>query len=150
MSKITYFRTNIDFRSKLIFKGYFNLLDEVMNGIERRHADRLQIIGANVIYTLNNGQFGLQPLNDLTMSSARFEIDHIMKDEDIIELELIIPGEDKVYVKGKVIRLSNPAFEHPPYVVIQFLPFGTDERYNSMQSYEQLKNLIDKYLQTVD
>ena len=40
--------------------------------------------------------------------------------------------------------------ENPAYAVVQFLLFGSDERYNSMHSYEQLKELSEEYLQSVE
>jgi hypothetical protein len=93
-----------------------------------------------------NGQFNLKPLNDITKSSARFEVDHPMKKGEFIELEIIIPGRKKIHVKATVIRSSIPTTEHPPYVVVQFLPFGSDKRYNSMECYKQLSELIEQYL----
>lgn len=117
-----------------------------MDGFDRRHRDRLKILGAEVIYTLKNGQFAIKPLIDLTRSSARFEVEHSIQNKDFIKLEIIIPGKDKIPVKGTVIRLSDPVSEDPSYVVIQFLPFGTDERYNSMESYDLLGALIEEIL----
>ena len=117
-----------------------------MDGFDRRHRDRLKILGAEVIYTLKNGQFAIKPLMDLTRSSARFEVEHSIQNKDFIKLEIVVPGKDKIPVKGTVIRLSDPVSEDPAYIVVQFLPFGTDERYNSMESYDLLGELIEEHL----
>jgi hypothetical protein len=121
-----------------------------MDGIERRHTDRLKILGANVVYTLKNGQFGLKPLIDITRSSACLEVDHPINKGEFIELEVIIPGRTKIFIKGTVTRLSDPISERPAYIVVQFLPFGTDERYNSMECYQQLIDMIEQYLLPVE
>ena len=76
-----------------------------MDGFDRRHRDRLKILGAEVIYTLKNGQFAIKPLMDLTRNSARFEVEHSIQNKDFIKLEIVVPGKDKIPVKGTVIRL---------------------------------------------
>ena len=120
-----------------------------MNEFDRRNRDRLRVKGAEVIYTLNNGQFAIKPLIDFTRSTARFEVDHSIQLKEFIKLEIIFPGKEKIYVKGNVIRLSDPASENPAYVVLELLPFGTDARYNSMESYQQLSEVIEENLITV-
>lgn len=117
-----------------------------MDGFDRRHRDRLKILGAEVIYTLKNGQFAIMPLLDLTRNSARFEVEHSISNKDFIKLEIMVKGKDKIHVKGNVIRLSDPVSEDSSYIVVQFLPFGTDERYNSMESYDLLGELIEENL----
>jgi hypothetical protein len=119
-------------------------MDIYMNDVDRRHAVRLEVKGAEVFYKLESGQTSYKPLRDITKSSARFDVDHTIKHGDPIELEIIVPGKVNIVVKGKIIRLSDPASEHPSYAVVQFVPFGTDERYNSMLSYNQLSALIEE------
>jgi hypothetical protein len=117
-----------------------------MDGFDRRHRDRLKILGAEVIYSLKNGQFAIKPLLDLTRNSARFEVEHSIQNKDFIKLEIMVKGKEKIHVKGNVIRLSDPVSEDSSYIVVQFLPFGTDERYNSMESYDLLGELIEENL----
>ena len=85
------------------------------------------------------------PLNDLTLSSACFKIKHPLKLGEYIELEIIVPNKEIISVKGIVSRL-----EIPTYAVAQFFAFGTDERYNSMNSYDQLKKIMNEYLMAVN
>jgi Icc-related predicted phosphoesterase len=35
--------------------------------------------------------------------------------------------------------------ENVSYAAVQFLPFGTDERYNSMEIYQKLKKIVSAY-----
>ena len=120
-----------------------------MDDLDRRNRERFAVKGAEVIYTLNNGQFAIKPLLDFTRSTARFEVDHSIQLKEFIKLEIIFPGKDKIQVKGTVIRLSDPASEYPPYAVIEFIPFGTDARYNSMESYQQLSEVIEENLVSI-
>jgi hypothetical protein len=111
---------------------------------ERRHSDRLEIPKAKVVYKTDDGITFNTTLKDMTISSIRFESNNYHNVGEFIEMEIIIPGKEKIQVKGKVIRVSNY------YITVQFLLFGSDERYNSMNSYEQLKELSEEYLQTVE
>ena len=121
-----------------------------MYQIERRHLDRFKIPGAEVSYKLPDGSSSRAKFIDITRSGVRFEINNPVIIGKIIELELIIPQKDKIFIKGHVVWTSKPDSGNPAYAVVQFLVFGSDVRYNSMQSYEQLKELSEEYLQTVD
>ncbi len=121
-----------------------------MYQIERRHLDRFKIPGAEVSYKLPDGSSSRVKLIDITRSGIRFEINNPVIIGEIIELEIIVPRKDKIFIKGHVVWTSKPNSENPAYAVVQFLPFGSDERYNSMQSYEQHKELSEVYLQSVE
>jgi hypothetical protein len=125
-------------------------MDLFMKNIDRRHAVRLKIEGAEVFYKLQSGQTSFKPLKDITKNSARFEVEHTLNQGTFVELELIIPGRENIPVKGNVIRISDPGMENTSYAVVLFVPFGTDERYNSMQCYEQLSNLVEERLLMVE
>lgn len=116
-----------------------------MDGIERRHSVRLSFLGAQVIYKRKNGQCGCVPLKDLTKSSASFSIEHYLQFGEVVELEIKIPDNEIITIKGIITRLSDPSLEDTRYAVVQFLAFGTDERYNSMECYQQLGELTEKY-----
>ena len=106
-----------------------------MYQIERRHLDRFKMPGAKISYKLPDGSSSCVKLVDITRSSIRFEINNSVVIGEIIELEIIVPRKDKIFIKGHVVWTSKPDSESPAYAVVQFLPFGSDERYNSMQSY---------------
>jgi hypothetical protein len=137
-------RYHADTNTKCKFN--FNLLGKELNTLERRQSPRLKLSGAYVIYKLDKGRYSLKLLYDLTKSHARFEIDHKVELGDRIELIFIIPKKEKIYIKARVLRVSDPVSEFPPYAVVQFLPFGKDERYNSMKCFNQLQKLIDEFL----
>jgi hypothetical protein len=131
--------TIIDYSKQIL------ILEFIVNIIERRHFERLSILGAKVLYKRNNGHVALVPINDLTLRSMCFKIKHPLKLGEHIELDIIIPDKAAINVKGIVTRLEIPA-----YAVAQFYAFGTDERYNSMDSYDQLKKIMDEYLVAVN
>ena len=116
-----------------------------MNIIERRHFERLSILGAKVLYKRKNEQVALVQINDLTLSSICFRIKHPLKLGEYIELDIIIPNKETISVKGIISRL-----EIPTCAVAQFFAFSSDERYNSLDSYYQLKNIINEYLVVVN
>jgi hypothetical protein len=121
-----------------------------MYQIERRHLDRFKIPGAEISYKLPDGSTSRVKLVDITRSGVRFEINNPVIVGEIIELEIIVPKKDIIFIKGHVVWTSKPDSESPVYAVVQFLIFGSDERFNSMHSYEQLKELSEEYLQTVE
>ena len=120
-----------------------------MKDFDRRHAYRIAIPEAMVRYKRKSGQNGEMPLIDLTKSSACFRIEHELKFGEMLELEIIIPNKDPINLKSIVIRVSNPVSEIVSYAVVQFLAFGSDERYNSLQAYEQLTQLLNEYAHTL-
>jgi hypothetical protein len=120
-----------------------------MYQIERRQLDRFKIPGAEILYTLPDGSSSRVMLVDITRSGVRFEINNPVIVGELIELEIIVPRKDKIFIKGHVVWTSKLDSENPAYAVVQFIVFGSEDRYNSMQSYEQLKELSEEYLQTV-
>lgn len=116
-----------------------------MHSFDRRHSDRFSVTGAKVHFISRKGELLQFPLADLTHSSVRFEIAEELINGDDIEVAIDIPGFHLVTIKGKVVWNSNPLLENPAYAVVQFLPFGTDPRYNSMRTHDQIKTIIERY-----
>ena len=112
---------------------------------ERRHADRFAIPGAKMRIHQNGATSELLHVEDMTKSSIRFQIGRSVNQGQEIEIELNIPEMDPLVIKGHVIWAIDPQGEEKSIAVIQFLPFGTDERYNSIQTYEQLCTITEKY-----
>jgi hypothetical protein len=104
---------------------------------------------AEVVYRFSDENRFRGSLADITKISVRFSSRHLFKKGDHIELEIIIPGKEKICVRGNVVRTINSKGEVPLHVAVQFLPFGSDERYNTMNSYEQLHALTEEYMQKV-
>ena len=120
-----------------------------MNGLERRYLDRFYIPDAKIRYLCKDGRSACVPLADFTKISARFRAEHNLRQGDALDLELQIPDREVIIIKGIVILISEPDANNSFYAVAQFLPFGSDERYNSMESYEQLTKVTEKYLAMV-
>ena len=86
----------------LIKNGSLISSERGMNRLERRQSPRLKLIGAHIIYKLNKGRYSLKLLHDMTISHARFEVDHKVELGEFIELIIIIPKKERIYIKGKV------------------------------------------------
>jgi hypothetical protein len=120
-----------------------------MQGIERRYLDRFEIPDAEVVYHSEENSGIRGSLADITKISVKFEIDQSFNPGDLLQLEIIIPNKERIFVKGHIVRTINPMNGQPAYAAVQFLPFGSDARYNSMESYEQLDALTVEYTQKV-
>jgi hypothetical protein len=124
---------------------------------ERRNLIRFKIPGAKVLYRQHKGFEGAKeikaemPMIDITKISVRFETYDLLHPGSLIDLEIIIPKKKKnILVKGHIVWSSEASADQPGYAVVQFLPFGSDERYNTMQARDQLKKLTAEYLETVN
>lgn len=123
---------------------------------ERRSMDRVKIDGAMIIYrhgkdpAFFNRYSHPMPLEDMTWSSFRFQADKFIRNGEVIDIELKIPGEHKIKVKGQLIWTAAAPDDETQYAVVQLLPFGSGKQYNSMSVREKLKALIEKYKQHVN
>jgi len=116
---------------------------------DRRYLDRLEIPGAKVEYIIQNGKTAQTGLINLTKISARFYINHKFKAGEVVELAIKIKDKETIKVKGNVVWTQNVKESEfkKANAVVQFLPFGTDERYNTIESYELLAQLEEEYSQ---
>jgi hypothetical protein len=117
---------------------------------ERRHADRFRVPGATLRIFQNGNVSENYSVTDMTKSSIRFEITHSILKGEAVKVELNIPEMDSVTLKGYVIWAVDPQVDDNATAVVQFLPFGTDERYNSIECHEHLSRIVDKYSITTD
>lgn len=114
--------------------------------MERRKYDRFSVPGAQVVYKLSNGEAGMAPLIDMAKCSARFSAHHFVHLGEEIDLEILIPEKNNITITGNVVRLADPHQEKMTGAVVQFLPFGTLEGYNSFRTYNQLSTLVRQYI----
>jgi hypothetical protein len=112
---------------------------------ERRYLDRFEIPGAKIEYKLTNGNSAEVKLIDITKISVRFYTKHKMKEGEYIELNILVQGKVKIEVKGNIVRTFKEENNNKSIAVVQFLPFGTDEKINNMKSYEQLAKLTEEF-----
>jgi PilZ domain len=108
--------------------------------LERRHSDRFEIPGARVNYYLKDGKEGQMPLRNITHGGICFGIEDPLEKGDLVEVNIKLPGQCEIFVKGNVVWASKMA------AAVQFLPFGTDERYNSFTSYQKIKEVLTEYV----
>ena len=107
--------------------------------LERRHSDRFEVPGASVNYVLQDGNRAQMPLRNITHGGICFGIEHSLKKGDLVDIDIKLPGNAAISVRGNVVWSSRMD------AAVQFLPFGTDERYNSFTSYQKIKNLLSDY-----
>lgn len=123
----------------------------MFSGYERRQLERFKIPGAQVRYKQHGGfqeakeVTATVPLVDFTKISVRFKSQHTLKPGAFVELIIMIPGRKKIQVKGNVIWSTEATENREGHAVVQFLPFGTDERYNTMRSHDQLLKIEKEY-----
>lgn len=115
--------------------------------LERRYLDRIKIPGAEVEYKSKDGNTTKGELIDLTKISVKFYIDCELNEGDFIEIVIYVEDREEIHVKGNIvwIKIVNENNISRTVGVVQFLPFGSDERYNSLDCYEKLIKLEKDY-----
>jgi len=108
--------------------------------LERRHSDRFEIPGARVNYNLQNGNKAQMPLRNITHGGICFAVEHPLEKGDLVEIDIKLPGNAEIAVKGNVVWASKLD------AAVQFLPFGTDERYNTFTSYQRIKEVLTEHV----
>lgn len=112
---------------------------------ERRLLKRYKVPEAEVSYKASYGAINLVSLVDISKSGVRFEMDNTIENGDFIEIEIAIPTKEKIAIKGHVIWTSETTAKTPGYAVVQFLPVGKDDRFNSEESISQIDDLINAF-----
>ena len=117
---------------------------------ERRHLERFEIPGAQIMFKPGKGfrlfeRFtGPLPLKDITKNGACIIIDQPLDKGTLVNIEIRIPGQRKIKIKGHVVWNSYP--HDPLQAGIQFLPYGEGKQYNSFYSRQQLEQLAQQFL----
>jgi hypothetical protein len=109
---------------------------------DRRYNERYPLPGATVSYKLNADNAVDKTLKDITHGGVCFEFSHSTEVGSQLEIEITIPGKESLVLKGNIVWTAVENVGEPGYAAIQFLPFGTDKRYNSMENHDKLKELI--------
>ena len=125
----------------------------MVNPIDRRKLERVAIPDAWVIYYKDDALYRFGILLNISRSAVCFEIQESLGIDAFLDLEIIIPNKEKLLIRGTNIREGESFFRdesteiyYYKYAVVQFAPFGTDERYNSMQILEHLKSIEKEFL----
>jgi hypothetical protein len=118
---------------------------------DRRNLERLEIEGAKISLRREKSVNILErysepyPVKDITWSSVRFITNRLLQTGEAVELELIVPGERKIHVRGHLVWTSTEENSHEHYAVVQFLPFGNEKPYNPLKYKEILKKVIERH-----
>ncbi len=114
---------------------------------ERRYTERYPLPEAKVEYKLEDGASAKAPAKDITQGGLCFEFSHSAEKGHLVEVILQIPGKANLTLKGNIVWTSVSQSENPNLAAIQFLPFGTDDRYNTMENHKKLKHLLQECLE---
>ena len=110
--------------------------------LKQRQIDRFKITGAEVLYHTSENLAKRVPLIDISINTVRFKLSDDFNKREILDMELIIPPKEKIFLKGKAVRISMNNPKDPDSIAVQFSPFGSDKRYNSLNSFKRLNQLI--------
>jgi len=123
-------------------------MDSEMYVFERRQIERFKIPRMRIKYIYKEKKYFDRIVN-FSRSSVCFESKQPLDIESPITLS-VNHNKKNIKLKGNVIRVSNSKpGDYPYHIVIQFLAFGSDKRYNSMDSYTQLKRLEAEYIENI-
>jgi hypothetical protein len=114
---------------------------------ERRKMDRYELPGAWVMFRYGQGPSRAGVLKDISFSAVCFKSEKSFEPGISMDVVISIPGIEDIFVKGTVIRAAQKSIKNIYNIVVQFMLFGTDPRYNSITSYNQLKNLNENLMQ---
>jgi len=120
--------------------------------MERRSIKRIQVPGAKVRLKKQTGLNVFNVLSkpsaliDISKSGLSFEINEEYRYGDIIYVRLSFPDGRSFSLKGNIRWFNNGTPENPR-VGIQFYPFGSGRRYNSIKALEYLRNMDGQRLE---
>lgn len=120
--------------------------------MERRSIKRIHVPGALVRLKKSTGLSVFNMLSkaseliDISKSGLSFTIDEEYQYGDTICIRLTFPDGKSFSLKGKIRWFNNGTPENPR-VGIQFYPFGSGRRYNSVKALDYLRNMDGQQLE---
>jgi len=120
--------------------------------MERRSIKRIHVPGAQVRLKKPTGLGVFNVLSkpseliDISKSGLSFVFDENCQYGDTICIRLSFPDGKRFSLKGK-IRWYNNGTPENPRVGIQFYPFGSNRRYNSIKALEYLRGMDGQQLE---
>jgi len=122
--------------------------------MERRSLKRIQIPGAKVRLKRSTGLNIFNVLNkssaliNISKSGLSFEIDEEFRSGDTIEIYVAFPDGKGFNLKGKIRWLKN-MIPNNSRIDIQFYPFGSNRRYNSIKALEYLRKMDGQQIERI-
>ena len=117
---------------------------------DRRALNRFEIPGTNVIckkvegFKLFNRYSNDSTLENLSKSGVCLKLKNGINIGDKLKLQLNIPGEDNLEVRGHVRWKSQKTGDFSK-IGIQFEPFGRGKYLNQLTSLEKLREIQQQY-----
>ena len=88
--------------------------------------------------------YGPYPLDDLAISSVRFDCRKNFLAKSLVEIKLISDElVSELIVKGRIIGKKADLFDNIFEYVVQFNPYGKGLKYNSFQNKDKLLEFFD-------
>ena len=119
--------------------------------IERRSCRRFEIPDTKVRYK-KNGLLGFfkgfsepSPLLNISKGGLAFFCEEKLGKGKKIMLELLAPNETPLNLRARVRWQGHPAGKVTTVVGVQFMPFGSGNSWNSLETLEVLKRLDEQY-----
>ena len=118
---------------------------------ERRAFERIEFVGAQVLYTKESGfsivnrLYGPLTVKDLNICGACLETDGQINPGDLLFMEIFLPSEEEIRVTGNVrwtkVRIKNEEY----FSGVQFFQFGWGEHFDSILYLQRLQRLCENY-----
>jgi predicted Fe-Mo cluster-binding NifX family protein len=124
----------------------------IAGAVPKDRKKRLKIPGAQVLYKEKTPvkffkKFsGPVNLKDISWGGTSFEVRQCLKPGTPMDLKIIIPGTEKLMIKGRIAWKNYDPYNNRSFAGIQFLPFGEEKNYNSLQCYKRLDQITKQYL----
>ena len=116
------------------------------NSSERRFARRYEtkdvLLYIRYLKKINwfNRFMGPYVIDDIAISSMRFQCPKNFLARSQIELKLVVPNQEfDIFIKGKIIGKKADLFENLFEYIVQFNPYGKGLQYNTDQCKEMLE-----------
>jgi len=120
--------------------------------LEKRSCKRFTIPEAKVrfwkrgLFSMFKGGSKPVPVRDVSKGGLSFESDDGFKPNELIDLELLVPGEDPLELKADVKwQRYSKGGTHKFDVGVAFLPFGNGAGFNEMAALEKLREYDAMY-----
>ena len=120
--------------------------------LEKRKCIRFEIPGAKIsvkragVFGLFSGFSGPFELVNLSKGGVGFECESILTMDQKILIQLHVPGEPTLHLRGNVRwQASGLGPNQPKMTGVQFLPFGGSRRTNPKEALEVLNRLEEQY-----
>jgi Tfp pilus assembly protein PilZ len=125
----------------------------VSKGIEKRECERFVITGAAVHYKKDaffhkpDYSYYSYPVSHISKGGMDFLCDDSFDAGAKMMLKLIVPKEDPVIIKGKVVWVAaNPEKSYKYRVGVHFEPYGEKKGQNPPELHDKITAWEQKYL----